>query len=164
MTKPKIDTIMSKEIIAVRVDDRLQESYDLMRSFNIRHLPVVNKVGGVIGIISDRDFQRALVGDSETELFPSQATVRDYMQSPVRQVESDTSVSEVIEIMTDEKISCVLVTEENRIAGIVSHEDLLRLLDQKMTSPADVLRGKINNWFSKTPIGDIAQGFASVGI
>ena len=164
MSTPRIDTVMSKEIIAVRVTDTLVESYDLMRSYSIRHLPVVDKAGKVVGIISDRDFKRALIGDCESELFPYGSIVSDYMQSPVRQVDFNTSLSQVIEIMIDEKISCVLVTEEGRVAGIISHEDLLRLLDEKILAPQSGILEKFNNWFSKTPIGDISQRIAGIGI
>ena len=163
MKIPKVDSIMSKEIIAARCTDSLDESYNLMRSHNIRHLPVVNKVGKVVGMISDRVFKRALIGDSETDLFPYHSVVRDYM-GPVRQVKSDTSLSKVIEIMIEEKISCVLVTENNRVVGIVSHEDLLRVLDEKISPHSNILFEKVNNWFSQTPIGDIAQSASGIGI
>ncbi|BCS92242.1 hypothetical protein L3N51_01724 [Metallosphaera sp. J1] len=56
----KVDDIMTASLITVREDSPITGALSLMRTYNIRHLPVVNQDGKLTGIISIRDVARAL--------------------------------------------------------------------------------------------------------
>jgi len=51
----KVETVMSKVVFTVKEDDPLMECVDLMIKNNIRRLPVVDKIGKVVGMIYERD-------------------------------------------------------------------------------------------------------------
>src|SRR4051812_33170063 len=113
-----VNSEMTKNLITVRWNDSLEKSYQKMRKENIRHLPVVDSNGKLIGITSDRDFQRAMRPiESNFEIPPNQESkidsklnVCDYMSWPVRTVPSDTELRVVTRRMIEEKISAFVVT------------------------------------------------------
>jgi CBS domain-containing protein len=55
-----IENAMTSSLITVREDAPITGALSLMRSYNIRHLPVVDQNGTLKGIISIRDIAKAL--------------------------------------------------------------------------------------------------------
>ena len=131
----RMQDLMSERVIMVHREDSVLNAWLLMGRERIRHL-VVRDDFGIIGILSDRDVQRAL--RPELRVFNSQRIVEtdidptfrvgDFMRWPVLTVLPEATVPEVAQVMIDEKVSSVLVMEERNLYGIVTHEDLLRLL------------------------------------
>jgi CBS-domain-containing membrane protein len=135
--------IMSKDLISVEAGDSLRKCYQLMKENGIRHLPVTHQHNEVVGILSDRDLQRAMVRVSDTPdllqsnlnpeesnyEFPEGAIAQDYMSWPVRTVAESQSLEATAEMMLQEKLSALLVkTSNGRIHGIITTDDLLELL------------------------------------
>ncbi|ABP94416.1 MULTISPECIES: CBS domain-containing protein [Metallosphaera] len=56
----KVDDIMTVSLITVREDSPITGALSLMRTYNIRHLPVISEDGKLTGIISIRDVAKAL--------------------------------------------------------------------------------------------------------
>lgn len=129
-------TQMSKNLISIRQDAPLVDAYEKMQQHTIRHLPVVNGNDELVGIISDRDLSKALNQDIAMEKrvpttrysFPKGATVGSVMQAPVKAVEKSADIRSVIEHMLNSKISSVLVAGPEEVEGIITTDDLLRLL------------------------------------
>jgi CBS domain-containing protein len=128
---------MSKGLSRVHADSSLTQCYELMQEKRIRHLPVVDVAGNVLGILSDRDLQRALKRAS-TRMGPDEgcyefeegATAQEYMSWPVQTVDDSTPLQEVARLMLKQKISALLVrnTEGGYIDGILTTDDLLKAL------------------------------------
>ncbi|HHO81454.1 MAG TPA: CBS domain-containing protein, partial [Bacillaceae bacterium] len=51
--------IMNRPVFTVRATDTLREAWELMRDRRIRHLPVVDESGRLVGIVTDRDLRGA---------------------------------------------------------------------------------------------------------
>ncbi len=130
--RAKITEIMSTALATIKSTDGLLESYIKMKENKIRHLPVKDSHGNVIGIISDRDFQRAMESvpsNPENAVdFGSGGLVRDYVCSSVKSVPFDTELISVVQEMIDSKISAVLITSDDKTIGIITHGDLLKIL------------------------------------
>lgn len=146
---------MSTDVITVENSESLLNAYQLMQRRRIRHLPVVNADGVVVGILSDRDINRAMHSQidksnafvkSEEVVFDPKARVEDYMSWPVKAFDKDRSLKEVAKEMIHEKISAVLVTDrENDIAGIITTEDLLRVLIELLEGPEPARAWNLDN-------------------
>jgi CBS domain-containing protein len=52
----RIEEIMTASPVTVRETTTVGQAWDALRSLDIRHLPVVNADGELVGIVSDRDF------------------------------------------------------------------------------------------------------------
>ena len=126
--------LMTKKIITIKVTTPIISAYEDMKEHNIRHLPVVDLTGKLVGIISDRDLLRAanvrMVNEIEQEMtFNPHHTVEDFMSWPVQTVSETASVEELAKMMIDEKVSAFVVNGPNQyIKGIITTEDLLQYL------------------------------------
>lgn len=130
------DTATTHDLIKLSHSASIERANTLMKRHRIRHLPITDDGGTVIGILSDRDLARAirseLDGDpnypTEILAFDPNAKVRDYMSWPVITVEATSPLLDTVRIMLREKISAVLVTQAGVIEGILTTDDLLRVL------------------------------------
>jgi len=63
----KIRDVMVKKMITVNTDTTLEQCMALMRQYNIRHLPVVEKEQ-LMGLVSMRDVMAAVLDDKDIEI------------------------------------------------------------------------------------------------
>lgn len=117
---------MTKSLVSVRWDYPMQEAATLMQEKNIRHLPVVDHEGNLSGMLSDRDVKRAM--DPNFPGFSKGTVVGDFMNWPVISVEQTTPLAKAVKMMMEEKISALLVTRGGNAVGIITSEDMLRVL------------------------------------
>lgn len=164
MNKKTAD-VMSKNLVTVFETDDLESAYIKLKMNGIRHFPVLNTSNEVVGIISDRDFQRAMVFYStETFEFLADEVVADYMTFPIKTVPHDADLLVVVKKMLEHQISSVLISKENKLVGIITHEDLLLILSDILKSNKPPIVANIENWLYKSSVGDIALKFSDAGI
>ena len=133
MPKTKnIHQIMTKHPITIDYEDHIQKASELMLEHRFRHLPVTDQMGEVIGILSDRDIQRAMEvrkkGIETETVIASHRKVKDFMSWPAHVVVDQSGLKDVLNIMIQEKISALLINsaETGKVRGIVTSEDLLK--------------------------------------
>ena len=134
MDKPKtVGDLMTRDVVTLRRDESLDIADNIMTLGRIRHMPVVDAEGRVVGVVSQRDLYRsALVnslGVSAAEGRAAMKTVRvdDVMSAPVRSVESDTPLAEAAREMLHHKLGCLPVVEAERLVGILTEADFVQL-------------------------------------
>ena len=164
--KQPIQETMSKDLITVGWKETVEAAYHRMQDCRIRHLPVTNERGDVVGILSDRDVQRAMVSilekgpgrhpRTETVHFEASSRVRDYMSWPVRFVEKSTDLRTVAQLMIKDKVSSVLVCSGARFVGIATSEDLLKVLVQLLSEPGSLAGWNLGHLLDEsfTRLGD----------
>lgn len=69
-------SVMSREVALCLVTDRLQDVSALMKARHLKNLPVVDRDGRPIGVLTARAVLRALLGDAEHE----EAQLVDYIK------------------------------------------------------------------------------------
>lgn len=110
-------------------DDDLLAAATRMSVHGVRHLPVVDGSGRVIGMLSDRDV-RTHVGDPSRFAIAGSVSyeyVRDAMTPAPITVTADRSLDEIARIFEDHQLGAVpVVDDERRLVGIVSYVDVLR--------------------------------------
>ena len=146
---------MTANVVTIRAEDTLDIAYAKMVRHEIRHLPVLDVQGNLVGILSDRDIQRSLKsqisyggpdGDFRSEScdFDPNTTVADYMTWPVKTLDKDVRLDIAAQRMMNEKISAFLVTENKKIVGILTTDDLLRVLISFLEKPQAGVRMTVN--------------------
>lgn len=128
-----IKEIMIKKISSVSPDDRIVHARRIMIDENIDRLPVINN-GILIGMISDNEIAFALaelkksypVGKQKHRL--DELLVNDAMKTPVISSESNISIKKAASIMMENNIGSLVITENNKIIGIVTRTDLLKTI------------------------------------
>lgn len=159
-----VQKIMSKKLITVKMGDSVRKAYQMMQECRIRHLPVTDETGSIIGLLSDRDVQRAMkpckneMGDSDAEIeFDPKFTAADFMSWPIRSVPTHTSILDLVTRMLNEKVSAfVVIDEHNYPKGIVTTDDLLKFLLRSLEkNPVQV---KIDSILSTFMSGNYSLG------
>ncbi len=125
--RQQIKNIFSEDLVTIKENANLSEADDLMNNYNIRHLPVVNLDNELVGILSKSDYSALRYIDSR---FVNHK-VNVFMSSPVKMVRPTASVKSVAQIFIEKKINCVIVADENEMLGILTSEDLIRLLAEE---------------------------------
>lgn len=119
---------MTRDVIVAPPELSLDLAYGIMRSRRIRHLPVV-AAGKLLGILSDRDvLLRATLGDDGAPIVP-QSPVGAAMTPAPFVCLSDTSVADIVRLLTEHKIDAApIVSEAGGLVGLVTTTDLMLLL------------------------------------
>lgn len=128
--------LMHRDVVTVSPEDTVLDAYRLMKAKDIRHLPVLDKDKRLVGILSDRDIQRAMISkkisDFQQELhLANDLKVSDFMNWPVYTVSKSTSINKAAELILKHKVSALVVeNEQGFVCGIVTTDDLLSYLVQ----------------------------------
>jgi acetoin utilization protein AcuB len=129
-------SLMTTWPVAVTPQATIADALDLVRTMEIRHLPVVDR-GTLVGMVSDRDLTRVdpsalLTHDGADALRRELAT--PVMHSDVICVEPETDVSHVIELLLEHKLGALPVVhpKTHAIVGILSYIDVLRGVQEEL--------------------------------
>lgn len=168
--KAKLKDFMSPHPLSVRDDESLGPAYFRMVREGYRHLPVIDSAGHVIGIISDRDFQRSMwpvsladLIETQGPVFKANALVSDYMTWPVKTLAHTEELEAAVRLMIDEKVSAVVITENQEMVGIITSEDLLVVLAAYVKSH-ESLSDKVKAFAYNSPIGKVVDLLSNNGI
>lgn len=116
----KVETLMSPEPLVVHAQERLERAAQKMADRGVRHLPVVDHDGVLLGILSQRDVLQAGPG--------SERRVADIMSRDVMAVAPDTHAHEAAYLLLHHRIGCVPVTSAGgKLLGIVTESDFVRV-------------------------------------
>lgn len=169
-----VSKIMTRDVVQVRSEARLEEAARLMREYHVSGLPVVEEGGKVVGIISEVDLVRGLhqavgVGsprgllDLLLESTPakgptlfelcrrrlSSGRVKDLMSHPATCIDQEEPIREAARLMNLNRINRLpVVDDERRLAGIVTRRDLV---DAVSGEPPQRVRGAMHPAPMKTP-------------
>jgi len=125
--------VMSSDVTTLDVNDRLTIADDIMNLGRIRHLPVLDGDGLVAGVVSQRDLLRGALArcigygqHAQAKLF-DMLLVKDVMTYDPATIGPDADLEEAAQILWDRKIGCVLVVEDERLVGLLTEGDFVRL-------------------------------------
>ena len=124
---------MTKRPITVSEDDSIDRGLDLMRSESVRRLPVVDKRGKLVGIVSEKDLLYASPSPAtslsiyEIPYLLSKIKMRDLMTEEVITVTEDTPLEEAARIMADHKIGGLPVMRDDKLVGIITETDMFKI-------------------------------------
>jgi len=110
------------QIEAIGPDTQLAQAILHLASKRIGALLVVDADQRIVGILSERDIVRALVAGSHA----LEDHVRDHMTEFVVTCSLDTSLAEVMDMMTRGRFRHVPVMADNEVVGIVSIGDVVK--------------------------------------
>jgi len=128
-----VKDVMTKKPITVDSKASVLEAKDLMNKNDINKLPVVDKSGSLVGIITKNDLQRAAPSDATTlDMYElgyllSKLTVEKTMVKDVKTVAETETVEEAARIMADGDFGCLPVMQDKLLVGIITESDLFRM-------------------------------------
>lgn len=119
-----ISNFMTPQPHSIGNDQTIAHAKEVMRDLGVRHLPVL-KGGKIIGILSDRDINLVLTFESPEA---AQMKVEEACTEMPYSVEPNTPLKVVATTMAEKKIGSALVVENNKLVGIFTDVDAMRVL------------------------------------
>ena len=116
-------TEKGQNVITIEPERTLLEAARLLEEKRVRAVVVSDAAHPVLGILSERDIVRALARKGAAA---ANDPVSQHMTAKVITCTRQTSINELMERMTDQRIRHVPVVENGRLDGIVSIGDLVK--------------------------------------
>lgn len=138
----RIKEICSRAVAVAERSTSLREAARLMREHHVGALVVIDsKDGGTrpVGMITDRDIVIEVVAASGAD--PDSLSVGEVMSGELATVAEDLGVFEAVEMMSDRAVRRLpVVTEDGRLIGIITLDDLLRVLSTELAGLSAALQ------------------------
>lgn len=114
---------MTHDPMTADVTARIGDALDILQALEIRHLPIIDQTGSLVGMISDRDVRGLAVSSLDRP-------VTSIMAADVSTIDPETEVEEIIDMLLELKVGALPVVDEEskELLGIVSYVDVLRAL------------------------------------
>jgi CBS domain-containing protein len=127
-----VSSVMRGDVVTLAPDETLDVGQDIMRLGRVRHLPVLDEDGRLVGIVSKRDLlesslSRALEFDpASRRAFLGSVQVREVMSEEVVSVGPETSLEDAAQLLVLRQIGCLpVVGDDGTMLGLVTETDLL---------------------------------------
>jgi acetoin utilization protein AcuB len=125
---------MTQEVITTDPEEDVFDAYEKMSQNRIRHLPVIDADGRLIGIVTDRDIRSALpysmikdptrTAEAEKE---KDLKVMDIMTADPKTIGPHHTIQDALVLIQELRVGALpVVDKEGKLKGILSVRDLLR--------------------------------------
>lgn len=124
---------MSTQPVTILSDTPISEALRVMRQSQVRRLPVLDKEGKLVGIVSEKDLLYASPSPAtslsiyEMHYLLSNLMVTEVMTDKLITVTPDTPLEEAARVMADNKIGGLPVVEGDKLVGIITETDIFKV-------------------------------------
>ncbi len=151
---------MSHPVITITPQASLDDAANLMATERVSRLPVVDKRGKLVGIISEKQIlsyspsKATLLDTYEIQGAMSRITVEKVMTREVITIAADTPIEEAARIMADHEISGIPVLSGDSLVGMIAETDLFKAFLEVLGAREPGIR--LSVLLPKTP-GELAR-------
>lgn len=130
----KVRDLMTSDVYTLGTDNTLEHLQELMRGKLVRHVPIVNDEGKLIGLVTHRDFLKVAVSKlagltarEEADLY-AHIRIGDIMGKKVTVAHPETLLEDAANAMLGRKFGCLPVVDENDVLiGILTSTDFVKV-------------------------------------
>lgn len=129
----KVKELMTKKVITISPEDKIDQAFFRFHYDGIRHLPVITDKGSLVGMISDRDIKKVLgpvhrkhQQKDGTVLTVSARKVRMVMRRQPLTIGPEDRAATAAAIMVKKKIGALPVISKKKLVGIITATDILK--------------------------------------
>lgn len=126
---------MTADVITVDEDTPMMKASIIMKEKKIRSLPIVNKTGKLVGIVTDRDLRDASPSKATTldvyelNYLISTINIKDLMTKDLVFVRPDDTVEFAAILMLENRISSLpVINDKDSLIGIITQTDIFKVL------------------------------------
>lgn len=132
----KVHEVMTSSPLMIQADASLYDARRVMHEHHVRHLPVCNDKGELVGLFTQRDLLACTVSvladvdqQSQNELEQG-IPVREVMTTDIACVQQYSNVIEAADYFLEHNHSCLPVLEGDELVGILTEVDFIKLSKQ----------------------------------
>ena len=139
-----VGQFMATDLFTLRPNDLVDLAASVMDWRHIRHVPVEDEHGHLVGLVTHRGLLRLLSRGTQQNSGP--LTVGEIMVTDPVTVSSTTPTLEAMDLMRQNKVGCLPVVDDGQLIGIVTSYDFLdasaRLFKEQLTRDLMTARSK----------------------
>ncbi|HSK74389.1 MAG TPA: CBS domain-containing protein [Pyrinomonadaceae bacterium] len=129
-----VEQFMSTDLFTVRPEDVVDLAASLMYWKHVRHVPVEDDEGRLVGIVSHRDLLKLLALGKTNGA--SEIVIRDVMKHNPITISPETPSREALTLMREKNIGCLPVLKAEKLVGLITAHDFLtvsaKLFEERM--------------------------------
>lgn len=164
-----VKNFMTKNPVVVRKDVSLADARELMKKEKIHRLPVVDKHGHLVGIVTEKDILYATPSSMTTldvyeihSLFAN-LTIEDAMTTDVISIPSGTHLEDAARIMSDNNIGGLTVVDKGIVCGIITESDIFKVFMEMFGVREKGLRVTLLVPEVKGELANLASSVSNIG-
>ena len=125
--------LMTPRPVTLRENETLGTARERMERMRIRHLPIVGRDGRFLGLLTHRDIlsftisKLADIDDAAQAEIDAGIVVSEVMRRDVAVASPGVGVRQAAQIMLDNKFGCLPVLDDDKVVGILTEADFLKL-------------------------------------
>lgn len=130
-----VEQFMSTDLFTVCPEDVVDLAASLMHWKHVRHVPVEDDKGRLVGVVTHRDLLELFAeggGANAGEL-----VIRDIMKSDPITIAPETPTLEALQLMREKNIGCLPVVKNDKLVGLLTAHDFLtvstKLLEERLS-------------------------------
>ncbi|HPC06338.1 MAG TPA: CBS domain-containing protein [Anaerolineaceae bacterium] len=129
---------MSKPVYTISPETSLDDALSIMEKEHVRRLPVVDRDGSLVGIVTEQDLIKAspseatLLDKWEIKSLMSTLPVEKVMTRQMITLTEDVLLEEAARIMADKKVSGLPVVRGNKVVGMLTESDIFKIFLEMM--------------------------------
>ena len=147
--RTKLGRIMSSPVESITSDLSVLEASKIMGVKNIKRLPIMDE-GKLVGIVTQTDLVRALTS------YGLWRDVSEIMSRSIVGIQIHANVAEAAEIMTSNKVSCIIVMDGDDVVGVLTEKDILGRVVALQMDPANTRMEEVMS----SPVTSISSNFS----
>ncbi len=117
-----VEDYMTTNVHTVASDARVAVVCELFSKHGVRHLPVRDDAGRVVGIVSKSDIRAAVGYDSAQDV---SLTVSEIMSVEPRTIAPDAALEVALGVFCESKVGALPVMRRGELVGILTRHDIL---------------------------------------
>lgn len=129
-----VEQFMITDLFTVRPEDVIDLAANLMHWKHVRHVPVEDDEGKLVGIVSHRDLLELFALDKTSE--KTEIVVRDVMKQNLVTIAPETPTLEALWLMREKNIGCLPIVKAEKLVGLITAYDFLtvstRLFEERL--------------------------------
>ena len=135
---------MTEKVFSVCWNHDLIDARDLLTWPVIRHVPVTDEAGRLLGMLNERDLLRESLGSSGSQISTLEEAPRRW-DIPIDKVlmvggmtiDPDAPIQQAARILMEGGADCLPVVKKGRLVGILTEHDLLHLIEDSLAEHAE---------------------------
>jgi acetoin utilization protein AcuB len=132
----RVRDVMTRPAVTFRQGMAVGAAVKAMRARSIRHAPVLDDKGHLVGMVSDRDLRQAVLEPALRDAFEDldrvlrSQTVKDVMTWGTISTKPEAMLREAARVMHTNKIGAIPVVDHDRVVGMLAVGDVLKAVIQ----------------------------------
>ena len=129
MVEAAVRHVTREKLVTIYPHSTAQEAAKRMRSKKVSSLVVVEKGDAPVGIVTERDLVRNVCS---RDISSESVLIQEIMSSPIVTIDVDSSIEQAADKMIQNKVRHLLITENDRIYGIITPSDFTIYLTENL--------------------------------